>query len=183
MKKIIKIGIAALSVVVITVVTSLFFLLDLAFAFMANKEGYLTNYELEGSATILGVQTDVDLKVDGNKVYAEFGLLEFYVEDGGNTKYIYSKGLLGGWTKTTLNAESDKTAFVDLIGQIERDDFVFKSIGYYEMTPEKLEERNLEFMSLKFTSDGLLMYFRYNENLYYTLLLSEFGKTKVNLPK
>ena len=183
MRKAIKIGIITLCVVVVSVVTSLFFMLDLAFLFISNKEGYLTNYELEGQATILGITTDIDLKVDGNKVEAEFGSLEFYVEADGNTKYIYSKSIFGGWTKTTLKTENDKTAFVDLIGQIERDDFVFKSIGYYEMTPEKLQERNLEFMSLKFTTDGLLMNFRYSENLYYTILLTEFGNTKVNLPK
>ena len=124
MRKAIKIGIITLCVVVVSVVASLFFMLDLAFFFISNKEGYLTNYELEGQATILGITTDIDLKVDGNKVEAEFGSLEFYVEAAGNTKYIYSKSIFGGWTKTTLKTENDKTAFVDLIGQIERDDFV-----------------------------------------------------------
>ena len=134
-------------------------------------------------ASVLGITTDIDLKVEGNKIQAEFGSIEFYVESQGSTKYIYTKGIFGGWSKTTLKTENDQTAFIDLIGKIERDDFVFKSIGYYEMTPEKLEERDLEFMSLKFTSDGVLMDFRYNENLYYTILLTEFGRTKVTLPK
>ena len=183
MKKAVKIGIISLCVVVVSVVTSLFFMLDIAFLFMSNKDGNLTNYELKGEATVLGITTDIDLKVEDNKVQAEFGSLEFYVESQGSTKYIYTKGIFGRWGKTTLKTENDQTAFVDLIGQIEREDFVFKSIGYYEMTPEKLDERGLEFMSLKFTIDGLLMDFRYNENLYYTILLTEFGRTKVTLPK
>lgn len=183
MKKAIKIGIISLSAVVVLIITSLFFLLDIAFLFMANKEGNFSNYEVEGRVTIAGKSAQIDVLVDENKVKADIGPLEFYVESYGNRKYIYTQNLFGGWIKTSLSKEDDQTAFVDLIGDIEREDFIFKSIGYYEMTPEKLEEENLQSMSIRFKFDGILMEFKYNDNISYSILLKDFGKAEVNIPK
>lgn len=184
MKKTIKIGIISLSAIIVIVFTSLFFLLDITFLFVGNSDGNLSsNYEVEGKVTISGKTAQVDLQVDENKVKAEIGPLEFYVESIGNRKYIYTKGLFGKWIKASLTKEDDQTAFVDLIGDIERDDFVFKSIGYYEMTPEKLEEEGLQAMSIRFRLDGILMEFKYNDNISYSILLKDFGKAEVDIPK
>lgn len=180
--KYIKLGIIVLCSLFVVIFTSLFFLLDFVFLLHTNKEGNIYNFEVDGRVTIGSVSTEIDAEIDGNKIKAELGPIDVYVESIGNTKYIYTKSLFGGWTKTVLKTEDDQTKFVDLIKDIQRDDFAFKSIGYYEMKQEKLDEYNLKSMSIKFISDGVLLSFVYNDNISYSLLLSDFGEAKVNIP-
>lgn len=182
MKKALKIGIISFTSLVVVFVTTLFFQLDILFMFIKGDNGTVSNYEVDGSIKTGKVYTDIELNVDGNKIKAEIGGLDFYIEDSGTTKYIYSKGIFGGWVKTTLKTEDDKTAFVSIIEDIERDDFTFKTIGYYEMKQEKLDEHNLEAMSITFKTDGILLKIKYNDNLSYSIFLSDFGKEKVTLP-
>lgn len=182
MKKYIKLGIIILSSLVVVIFASSFFLLDFVFLFNSNKEGNISNFEVDGTVKIGSASTEVDAVVDGNKVKAEIGPVDIYVESFGSKKYIYTKGIFGGWTKTTLTTENDQTKFVDLIKDIERDDFKFKSIGYYEMKQEKLDEYDLQSMTIKFKGDGILLKFVYNDNISYTLLVNDFGRAKVNLP-
>lgn len=182
MKKYIKLGIIILCSLVLVVFTSLFFLLDFVFLFNSNKEDGISNFEVEGTVKVGKITTEIDAIVDENKIKAEIGPMDFYVESYGNRKYIYTKNLFGGWIKTTLTTENDQTKFVDLIKDIERDDFSFKSIGYYEMKQEKLDEYNLQSMSIKFKGDGILLTFVYGDNVSYSLFLNDFGRAKVNLP-
>jgi hypothetical protein len=37
-------------------------------------------------------------------------------------------------------------------------------------------------MSIRFKGEGILLTFVYDDNISYSLLLSDFGKAKVNLP-
>lgn len=180
--KYIKIGIISLCSILVILFTASFFMLDFLFLFNTNKEGNISNFEVDGLVRLGNTTTEIDADVDGNKIKAEIGPVEFYVQSNGTTKYIYTKSIFGGWIKTALKTSDDQTKFVDLIKDIERDDFSFKSIGYYEMKQEKLDEYNLKSMSIRFKGEGIFLTFVYDDNISYSLLLSDFGKAKVNLP-
>lgn len=184
MKKWLKILIISLSSFFVIIFTSLFFLLDIAFLFISNTNENNANYSIEGRVKVGSLSTQIELEIDGNKIKVEYGSLDFYIESVGSSKYIYTKNIFGKWSKTSITSnDEEKVAFLDLIGDLEREDFIFKTIGYYEMKQEKLDEENLESMNIKFSFEGILMRFKYSDNISYSILLKEFGGSKVNLPK
>ena len=79
MKKYIKLGIIILCSLVLVVFTSLFFLLDFVFLFDSNKEDGISNFEVEGTIKVGKITTEIDAIVDGNKIKAEIGPMDFYV--------------------------------------------------------------------------------------------------------
>ena len=183
MKKAIKIGIISLLSLCVIVVSALFFQLDIAMLFMKGDRGNITNYEVYGEVHTSGLSSDIYLSVDGNKIKAKIAGANVYIEDVGNKKYIYTPSLFGGYTKIILTEENDQTVFVDLVEDFEREDFVFKSIGYYEMTEEKCKEEGILGGSIKFQTNGILLDIQYSQNLSYSIRLYNFNKAKVSLPK
>ena len=183
MKKAIKIGIISLLSLCVIIVSSLFFQLDIAMLFMKGNQGSINNYEVYGEIHTSGLDSEIYLLVDGNKIKAKISGVNVYIEDVGNKKYIYTPSLFGGYTKIILTEENDKTIFVNLVEDIERKDFKFKSIGYYVMTEEKCNEEGILGASIKFQTNGILLDIQYSQNLSYSIRLYNFNKTKVSLPK
>lgn len=183
MKKKIIISSIVVGIVLVFSLLLSFFQFEL---FLSNTDVGLSNYKVEGTMYALGGETKISIEVDGKKSKQKTLIgnlsLETYTSEEDGVRYLYAKNILGVWKKTEITTEEDITGSVSVIEDIKREDFDLVTIGYYTMTKDELEERNLEYMNIIFGFGQIRFDFGYNSNLYFSVEIKDIGSVKVNLP-